>query len=75
MNDVSPRRALVTGAGSGLGRASALRFARDGYAVACVDVHADAAAATAGEITAAGGQACPVGSDISDEQSVQAGVE
>jgi NAD(P)-dependent dehydrogenase (short-subunit alcohol dehydrogenase family) len=74
-SNTSGRRAVITGAGSGLGRASAIRLAGDGFAVACVDVRAAAAAQTAGEITDAGGQACWVGCDISDEQSVDAGVE
>ncbi len=45
---------LITGAGSkrGIGRATALRFARDGYAVAVLDIDADAAAETASLITA-----------------------
>jgi NAD(P)-dependent dehydrogenase (short-subunit alcohol dehydrogenase family) len=74
-SNTSGRRAVITGAGSGLGRASAIRLAGDGFAVACVDVRAAAAAQTAGEITDAGGQACWVGCDISDEQSVEAGVD
>lgn len=74
-SNTSGRRAVITGAGSGLGRASAIRLAGDGFAVACVDVRAEAAAQTAGEITDAGGQACWVGCDISDEQSVDAGVD
>lgn len=74
-SNTSGRRAVITGAGSGLGRASAVRLAEDGFAVACVDVRAAAAAQTAGEITDAGGQACWVGCDISDEQSVEAGVD
>jgi len=74
-SNTSARRAVITGAGSGLGRASAIRLARDGFAVACVDVRAATAAQTAGEITDAGGQACWVGCDISDEQSVDAGVD
>lgn len=43
--------AVVVGAGSGIGRETALRLARDGAHVACVDLDGDAAAATATEIT------------------------
>jgi len=46
--------AVVTGAGRGLGRAIARRLAADGFAVACVDVDADAAASVAAEV---GGEA------------------
>jgi NAD(P)-dependent dehydrogenase (short-subunit alcohol dehydrogenase family) len=41
------RCAAITGIGSGVGRASELRFAEDGALVACVDLHGDAAQATA----------------------------
>lgn len=57
--------ALITGAGSGLGRSSALRFAEEGALVACVDLTQDRAAVTADEIARAGGQAIALGADVS----------
>ena len=51
------RVAIVTGAGSGLGRATARQLGAEGAAVACLDVAREAAESTAGEIGAAGGQA------------------
>jgi NAD(P)-dependent dehydrogenase (short-subunit alcohol dehydrogenase family) len=50
--------ALLTGAGSGIGRASALLFAREGARVAVIDRDAEALQATVALIIAAGGQAC-----------------
>ena len=46
---------IVTAAASGMGRAGALRFAREGAQVAVVDVDADGVKRVVGEITAAGG--------------------
>jgi NAD(P)-dependent dehydrogenase (short-subunit alcohol dehydrogenase family) len=66
--------AVVTGAGSGLGRATALRLASEGAAVACLDVVADAAEKTAGEIEAAGGKASAYRVDVSDPGSVREAV-
>jgi NAD(P)-dependent dehydrogenase (short-subunit alcohol dehydrogenase family) len=62
---------LVTGAGSGIGKASALRLAAEGGAVFCVDLNRDAVEATAAEISAAGGEATARACDVSDEVSVQ----
>lgn len=59
--------ALVTGAGSGLGRASALRFAAEGAAVAVADLDTAAADAVTAEITAAGGRALPVTVDVTSD--------
>jgi 3-oxoacyl-[acyl-carrier protein] reductase len=67
---MADRVAIVTGAGSGIGRASALRLAKDGYSVACNDLTAERAAAVAAEITKAGGRAVGVGGDISAESAV-----
>lgn len=66
------RVALVTGAASGLGRATALLLAEQGSAVACLDV-ADTTA-TADAIAAAGGRSLPVACDVSDETSIAAAV-
>jgi NAD(P)-dependent dehydrogenase (short-subunit alcohol dehydrogenase family) len=64
---MSQRRVLITGAGSGLGRALALRYARQGARVACVDLHAERAEETRSMLAGEGHLAltADVGDDIS----------
>lgn len=64
--------ALVTGAGSGIGRATAERFAREGAAVVVADVSDAAAAETVSAITDAGGTATAVHADVSRPGDVEA---
>lgn len=59
--------AIVTGAGSGIGRAIAARLSEDGYAVLVNDLHLGRAQAVAEEIAAAGGKAVAVAGDVSSE--------
>ncbi|MBN9982754.1 SDR family oxidoreductase [Rhizobium laguerreae] len=59
--------AIVTGAGSGIGRAIAIRLSQDGYAVLVNDLHLDRAQAVADEIAVAGGTAAAVAGDVSSE--------
>jgi len=63
-------RALVTGAGAGIGRAIAYRLARGGCRVAAADVRGDRSAETADEIRKAGGQALAIHADVSLQQDV-----
>lgn len=72
MGRVQDKVALVTGAGQGIGRATALLLAREGAAVAVADVNAPAAEAVAGEIRAAGGRARAWRLDVSVEAEVAA---
>lgn len=58
---------IVTAAGSGMGRAGAIRFAREGAAVAVVDLNADAAKDVVSEIEKAGGKAIALSGDLTDD--------
>ena len=74
MPDNLRRVAIVTGAARGIGAATACRLARDGMAVAALDLEAGACGATVAAITAAGGQAMAVGADVSQADQVEAAV-
>jgi len=66
--------ALVTGAASGIGKAIAERYAREGAKIVIADLDLEAANATAAEIAAAGGTAMGVAMDVTNEDAVNAGV-
>jgi 2-hydroxycyclohexanecarboxyl-CoA dehydrogenase len=75
-NDDKPRRvALVTGAGRGIGRAIAHALAADSRSVAVADLDEDGAAQTAAMLRDSGGEAHSVGLDVTDRDSVRAGIE
>ena len=67
--------AVVTGAGSGIGRAIAIRFARDGAAVGVWDLNGGPAEETAAMITEAGGKALAIAADCSVEAEIAAAAE
>jgi len=69
--DFSGRTALVTGAASGIGKATALLFAERGANVVVTDIRSDVVAQTAAEIEAAGGTALALGVDVTSEEQVQ----
>jgi 3-oxoacyl-[acyl-carrier protein] reductase len=70
----SQRVAIVTGAARGIGAATALRLARDGNAVAVLDLDEASCAGTVEAITAEGGRAIAVGVDVSKADQVEAAV-
>lgn len=71
MTEIRGRVALVTGGGSGIGRALALALAAEGASVVIADILTDTADAVAKEIKAAGGAAVPVACDVSDRAAVR----
>jgi len=66
------KSALITGGGGGIGRATALSFAREGAHVAVSDFDTETAAETVALINAAGGQAMSVHADVTDAAQVEA---
>ena len=70
--DFSEKVALVTGAGSGIGKATAIRFAKAGATVVVSDVNAETGAAAAAEINETGGQAKFISCDVSDGAAIEA---
>jgi NAD(P)-dependent dehydrogenase (short-subunit alcohol dehydrogenase family) len=72
---VEGKAGLVTGAGSGIGRASALAFAREGAKVMVSDINEEAGSETVKLIREAGGEASFFKCDVSDEEQVKALVE
>ena len=70
--ELNQRVAVVTGAGSGIGRALALAFAREGMRVALADLDETGMAETAGLVHGQGGEALAVRTDVADRASVQA---
>jgi 2-hydroxycyclohexanecarboxyl-CoA dehydrogenase len=72
---VSYKVAIVTGAAAGIGAACSRRLARQGVAVAVLDLDAERCADTVAAIREAGGTALAVGADVSDRASVKAAVE
>ncbi len=71
MYNLDGQVAVVTGAGSGLGRAIALRLSREGATIAAADLNAEAAEKVAGEIRGQGRSAIPIQMDVSVEKDVE----
>jgi 3-oxoacyl-[acyl-carrier protein] reductase len=75
VNTTIQRIAIVTGAARGIGAATAIRLARDGHAVAVLDMDEASCAETVSAITSAGGRAIAVGVDVTEPARVDAAVE
>ena len=75
MSRLAEKVAVITGAGAGIGRASALRFAGEGAAVLVTDINIDAATKVAEEIIAKGGRATPLKVDVGEEEQLKGMVE
>lgn len=71
MNRLSGKVAVITGAGSGIGRASALAFAKEGAKVIVSDLFLDAAETVAGDIQEAGGTALALKADVGKEEDIK----
>jgi len=72
MGRVDDKACIVTGAGSGIGKAIAQRLAEEGGKIICVDINGDSAKATAEGIQAVGGTAAEFQADVSDRAQVDA---
>ena len=74
-NRITDKVCVVTGAGSGIGRASAIRLAEEGGRVLCADLNESSALETASLIEAAGGTSLGLGVDVSSSAAVDVMIE
>jgi len=74
VSTTTQRTAIVTGAARGIGAATAVRLAKDGHAVAVLDLDEARCAETVSAITSAGGRAIAVAVDVSAPEQVEAAV-
>lgn len=74
MGQLEGKVAVITGAGSGMGRAMAIRFAKEGAKVVALDYAGDTAEATAKLVTDAGGEAIGLYSDVSNPGDIDAAI-
>lgn len=75
MTRLSNKVAMITGAGGGIGRASALKMASEGASVMCADINTQAAERTVAMIMEAGGTADAIGLDVSDSGQVAGAID
>ncbi|HEY8597675.1 MAG TPA: SDR family NAD(P)-dependent oxidoreductase [Thermomicrobiales bacterium] len=68
---LSGKRAIITGAGSGIGRAVALHFAQQGAKVGLIDIDAGSIDATSAAVAASGGESLALVADVTDERQVE----
>ncbi len=67
---LASKTAIVTGAGQGIGRATAVALAREGADVVCADINADTAAETAARVAALGRRGLAVAADLGDVAAI-----
>jgi meso-butanediol dehydrogenase/(S,S)-butanediol dehydrogenase/diacetyl reductase len=70
--DFNKKAGVVTGGGSGIGKATAMEFAKRGGAVVVADINEETASSVAREITRLGGKAVAIGADVTRESDVDA---
>lgn len=75
MRRLQGKRAVITGAGAGIGRCAAEVFAREGAHVAILEIDPEAGRAAADAVTAAGGSAIFIRTDVTDGESVRAAID
>ena len=72
---IAGKRAIITGAGMGIGRATAIRFAQEGARVGLIDINRAAVDEVVSRIAGSGGEALPLIADVSQENQVAYAVE
>ena len=72
---IAGKRAIITGAGSGIGRAAAILFAREGASVGLIDIDREAIDEVASLISASDGEALPLPADVTSETQVVRAVD